>query len=422
MVRIQNIEAQLARLNEIGIALSSEQNLNTLLSRILQEARNFTRAEAGSLYLVEADGLRLVVAQNDLLSQRDANRPHSNLSMLLNCRIELSRNSMAGYVGLTGEVVNLEDVYHIPTDRPYRFNAEFDRQNDYRSRSMLLVPMRDLKGRIIGVLQLINAWDSRGRVVSFDRSLEHLVLSLASQAAVAVRNVRLAEELKEAYFDTIFRLCVAVEYKDEGTADHIRRVAHYAAIVAQEQGFDRERLEMLFYAAPMHDVGKIGIDDAILHKRGKLTSGQFEEMKRHTAIGARILGGSQAPLLQMSANIALTHHERFDGGGYPQGLRHDEIPIEGQIIALADVFDALSTKRPYKPAFPIERCLEIIQQGRDRHFQPDLVDNFFRQLNDILTIREQYSGKAATAPVERLSPRPTHKAQSLFGPRETTPA
>jgi len=387
--RIISLEEHLARLNRIGIALSSERDLDKLLATILQEARSFTRAEGGTVYSLEAGHLRFLATQNDAIERREGiSRRASHLSERT---LPLSRESMAGYVGLTGEVINLPDVYRIPADRPYRFNPEFDRRYQYRSQSMLMVPMKEPDGTILGVLQLINARDGGGAVVPFDPGWEELVLSLASQAAVAIRNVRLTEELKAAYLDTIFRLSVAAEYKDQETANHIRRMAHYSALVAEELGFEPDRIETLRYAAPMHDIGKIGVPESILQKPGRLTPEEFDQMKQHTVMGANIFEGTQVPVLQISASIALTHHEKHDGSGYPRGLRGEEIPIEGRITAVADVFDALSSNRCYKPAFPIERCLQILDEERGRHFHPDLVSAFMSRLADVLTIREHYS-------------------------------
>ncbi|HSW45802.1 MAG TPA: HD domain-containing phosphohydrolase [Phycisphaerae bacterium] len=389
MAGIENLEEHLARLNRIGIALSSERDLNKLLTAILQEARAFTHAEGGTLYAVEGDKLWFLATQNDALGRRgeraDCTVPH------VGQHLPLSPESMAGYVGLTGEVINLEDVYLIPPDRPYHFNQELDRRHDYRTQSMLMVPMKDADGHILGVLQLINALDEVGRVVLFDRRWEDLIMSLASQAAVAMRNVKLTEELKAAYMDTIFRLSVAAEYKDQETANHIRRVAHYSAVLADELGFDPDRIEIIRCAAPMHDVGKIGIPEAILQKPGKLTPDEYSEMKRHTLFGAHIFDGAEAPLLKTSATVALTHHEKYDGTGYPRGLQGSEIPIEGQIVALADVFDALSSDRCYKPAYPIGRCLEIIQTECGRHFHPDVIRAFTHRLTDILAVRQRYA-------------------------------
>ncbi|UCD30524.1 MAG: HD domain-containing protein [Planctomycetota bacterium] len=388
MSRIENLEEHLIRLNQIGIALSNEQDLNKLLATILQEARSFTNAEGGTLYSVEGKRLQFMATQNDVLDQRNnqVSGPIANTKLSLS----LTKNSMAGYVGLTGEVIYLDDVYEIPADRPYHFNSQFDRQNQYRSKSMLVLPMKGPDGTILGVLQLINARDKKGEIVSFDPQWEELVMSLASQAAVAIRNVRLTEELKSAYFDTIFRLSVAVEYKDGETVNHIRRMAHYAALIAEEIGFDKDQVELIHYASPMHDIGKIGISESILHKPDQLTPAEYEEMKLHTVMGGRIFAGAKAPVLKMSASIALTHHEKHDGSGYPKGLKGDEIPIEGRIAALADVFDALSSNRCYKPSIPVEKCLEMIKTESGYHFHPEVVDAFMRRLDDVLTIRENY--------------------------------
>lgn len=383
------LDEQLVRLNQIGIALSSERDYDTLLEKILREAREFTRAEAGMLYTVEGNVLKIVAAQNERLAQPD-NRACPSMLPPDN-RLPLTAGSVAGYVAITGEAINLENAYEIPPGRPYTFNPEYDRRSEYRSRSMLLVPLTEPDGAIIGVLQLINSRDADGEIVRFDPRWEALVTSLASQAAVTIRNVRLTQQLKAAYSDTIFRLSVAAEYKDEDTAMHIHRMAHYSALIAQALGFDENRIEMLRIAAPMHDVGKIGIREAILQKPGKLTPEEFEEMKQHTILGARIFEGSEVPVLQMSATIALTHHERFDGTGYPQGLCGDAISIEGQIVGLADVFDAVSSKRCYKAAYPIDRCLAILDEQRGRHFRSDLVAAFMSRLDDVLTLRDHYS-------------------------------
>lgn len=391
-----NLEEHLARLNRIGIALSSERDLDKLLALILQEARDFTRAEGGTLYCVEGDKLCFMATQNDALDRGGGGNDYA-AHEVGQC-LPLTSESMAGYVGLTGLAINLEDVYLIPPDRPYKFNPAFDRRHNYRTQSMLMVPMKDANGHILGVLQLINAQDADGRAVPFDPQWEDLVMSLASQAAVAIRNVRLMEELKAAYLDTIFRLSVAAEYKDRETANHIRRVAHYSAVIADELGYEPERVEMIRSAAPMHDVGKIGIPEVILQKPGKLTTDEFSEMKKHTVLGARIFDGAEAELLKTSATVALTHHERYDGSGYPNGLQGSQIPIEGQIIALADVFDALSSNRCYKPAYPIERCLEIIQKECPHHFHPDVIRAFMNRLNDMLAIRQRYSAEVGTEP------------------------
>jgi GAF domain-containing protein len=380
-----NFQDSLVRLTEIGIALSVEQDLHTLLDKILSEARAFTQAEAGSLYLRDGDSLIFLISHNDALS-RDFGKGNTG-RYLKEERLPLTTRSMAGYVGVTGEVVKIDDVYDLPEDCPFTFDDHFDKKNKYRSRSMLLIPMREPAGSVVGVLQLINSLDPDGNSIPFNNALENLCLSLASQAAVAIRNAKLAEELKTAYKDTIFRLSMAAEYRDDDTAQHLHRMSKYCAIVARQLGLGDDQVEHIEFASPMHDVGKIGVPDAILLKPGKLTDDEFRIMQQHTVIGAKILGGSDSQILRLSAVIALTHHEKFNGKGYPNGLKGEAIPLVGRIVAVADVFDALTSKRCYKPAFSVEKATGIIREERGEHFDPNVVDAFFDAFHEIMAVK-----------------------------------
>jgi putative two-component system response regulator len=214
--------------------------------------------------------------------------------------------------------------------------------------------------------------------------LEELVRERTAELTTATR------ALEESQQEAIYRLSSAAEYRDEETGFHIVRMAQYSVVVAEEMGLEQHFVSRLLLAAPMHDVGKIGISDAILLKPGKLTPEEFEVMKTHTVIGGRILSDSTSPLMQMAETIALTHHERWDGSGYPRGLRETDIPIEGRITALADVFDALTSKRVYKPAFSVETALAIIESESGAHFDPAVVDAFLGRLEDVLAIRTRY--------------------------------
>jgi len=193
--------------------------------------------------------------------------------------------------------------------------------------------------------------------------------------------------LKAAYLDTINRLVLAAEYKDEDTADHIVRMSRYSALLAEKSGLAIDQVQNILYAAPMHDIGKIGIPDNILMKPGKLTNKEFELMKTHTNIGANILANSKAEILQLAEKISISHHEKWNGTGYPLGLSGSEIPIEGRIVGITDVFDALTTKRPYKRPYSVEVASDIIKKERNQHFDPELVDIFLKNLDEIQRIR-----------------------------------
>jgi response regulator RpfG family c-di-GMP phosphodiesterase len=198
-------------------------------------------------------------------------------------------------------------------------------------------------------------------------------------------------EISHAYEEIVYRLSVAAEYKDEDTAAHIHRISYYSEALARKLGLPEEEVKLIKLASPMHDIGKIGIPDSILLKPGQLTPDEFEIMKQHTIMGARILAGSSSPLLSMAEEIAISHHEKYDGSGYPYGVMGENIPLVGRIVAIADVFDALLTPRVYKPAFDLDNTLTIMKEGKGKHFDPNLVDAFFDILDEILTIKEDYS-------------------------------
>lgn len=196
-------------------------------------------------------------------------------------------------------------------------------------------------------------------------------------------------ELQEAYFDTIHHLVVAAEYKDEDTGAHIIRMSRYSALIAEKLGLPSKDVQNLFYATPMHDVGKIGIPDNILLKPSKLSYEEFELMKNHTNIGANILANSRAEILQVAKQIAISHHEKWNGKGYPMGLTNDSIPLAGRIVSLPDTFDALTSRRPYKNPYPVEIACDIIKKERGENFDPGIVDVFLDNIDEILKIKAE---------------------------------
>ncbi|WP_024611569.1 two-component system response regulator [Pseudoalteromonas sp. TB64] len=201
-----------------------------------------------------------------------------------------------------------------------------------------------------------------------------------------------AEQLKQAHVDLVQRLGRAAEYKDTDTGEHIVRMSQYCKVLALALGMPEHQAELLRQAAPMHDVGKIGIPDAILLKPGRLTSEEFDHMKKHAVIGAQILANSSSPLLQLAHKLAIEHHEKWDGTGYPNGLKAEEISIEGRIVAIADVFDALTSKRPYKEAWSVEETVSHMQKQAGIHFDSALMELFISKLDDILAIKNENQG------------------------------
>ena len=228
--------------------------------------------------------------------------------------------------------------------------------------------------------------------------LEDMVRSRTSDLWSAISDLeRAQQEIRVSREETIERLSVAAEFKDSETATHIRRMSLYCALLAERLGEDAGRCEEIRLASQMHDVGKIGVPDNILLKPGPLTPDEWKVMKQHAAIGHRILSNSTSELLNLAALMALTHHERMDGTGYPRGLVEDEIPFEGRVTAVADVFDALTTNRVYRKAFELSEALEIMREGRGDHFDPKILDCFFDSMDRVLGIREVHQDPAPEA-------------------------
>jgi putative two-component system response regulator len=209
---------------------------------------------------------------------------------------------------------------------------------------------------------------------------------------------RSEKELRLSREETIQRLAIAAEFRDSSTARHIHRMSHYCELLARRCGLSSDRCDLIRTASPMHDIGKIGTPDHVLLKPGKFTQEEFGVIAQHAEIGYRILSGSDAELLKVAAVIAYTHHERFDGTGYPRGLKGEAIPIEGRIASIADAFDALTTQRVYKPAFEIGHTIDLMLKHRGEHFDPELLDIFFSSTDELVRIRDQYADPAPSDP------------------------
>jgi putative two-component system response regulator len=227
--------------------------------------------------------------------------------------------------------------------------------------------------------------------------LESAVEARTAALSEAISRLERSErELRTHHEETVRRLSSMAELRDLETGKHIDRMSNYCALIAERFDFERERVELMRLASPMHDVGKIGIPDNILLKPATLTPDERRIMQQHTVIGHRILSGSEAGLLTLAALLALTHHERYDGTGYPRGLSGEEIPLEGRIAAVADVFDALTSDRIYRPAYGLEQAVEIMRDERGAHFDADVLDRFFDAIDRVEEIRAGYDGAVST--------------------------
>lgn len=233
-------------------------------------------------------------------------------------------------------------------------------------------------------------------VVGFDAGAVDYITKPVNPAIVRARvrthlSLVRVDELKRTRLEIVQRLGLAAEYKDNETGRHVIRMSHYSRILGLALGMGEAEADDLLHAAPMHDVGKIGIPDSILRKPGPLDADEWKIMQSHAAIGGEIIGKHAHGMLAMAHQLAVTHHEKWDGSGYPNGLVGEQIPLVGRIVAIADVFDALTSARPYKEAWPVEKAAEHLLQQRGRHFQPELVDLFLKQMPALLEIKERWA-------------------------------
>jgi putative two-component system response regulator len=240
---------------------------------------------------------------------------------------------------------------------------------------------------------------ARRNLASERRMLEERLAERTFQLKSALKS------LEDASHETIVRLARAAEYKDEDTASHIVRMGQYCAAIAREMGLGEGTAELLLRGAPMHDVGKIAVPDHILLKRGRLDAEEFDVIKQHTELGARILGGSKSRIIQTGELLALAHHERWDGTGYPRGLKEDAIPLAARIVSVADTFDALVSRRPYKAPFPLDQSFDIVRRLRGIAFDPCVVDAFLSVDTEIIDIVATYRD-VLPSPLFRLDPPP----------------
>jgi HD-GYP domain-containing protein (c-di-GMP phosphodiesterase class II) len=399
------------------IESSTPESVEKLMHRVLLKCRELTGAEAGTIFIVRGRGrsrrLEAADSQNDVIAVKSA-------SFVM----AMTPSSIAGYTATTGETVFVEDLYDLPGSVPFTFDRRFDERHGYHSRSMLSFPLLNYDRRVVGVVQLINrrsdavdqplpfGEEQAGLIVPVNHFVGNAIERADMLQRIKAQNVRLRdrnktlaeqrariaalqEETEEAFQLSINLLARAAEVHDTSTASHVLRVNEYSHFIAQKCGMPAEFCDQIRYSAQLHDVGKMSVDGMVLRKKGPLNDDERAEMNQHPSFGYQILESSDR--LQMAAAIALNHHERWDGTGYPNRRRGEEIPIEARIVALADIYDALRSARPYKPGFSHDEAHRIILDGDDRmdpegHLDPDLRRLFADHHTGIAEIWDRLAG------------------------------
>ena len=378
-------------------------DLDTLLERVLFEARRFARADAGTIYLISKGQLYFSFVQNDTLFKGETKDKylHSGSSLPIDNR------SIAGYVAKTGEAMLIDDVYHIKSGISYAFNPAYDLKSAYKTTSQLVVPLQTRDGDTVGVLQLINAKNDKGLVVPFSMQDRLFISQFSLNAADAIEKARLSREM-------VLRMVELAELRDPyETTQHAKRVGAYSAELyegwASRHGVTSRELrnikDILRTAAILHDVGKVAVSDVILKKSSALSYDEKLQLRHHTILGARLFKRLSSAWDRMAAEVALNHHENWDGSGYPgrienlfaekiylgPGKRGVEIPLPARIVALSDVYDALISERAYKPEWRQEHALRYIRYQAGKKFDPELVSLFINMAELLAAIRTKYS-------------------------------
>lgn len=405
-----NEKQKIDLITQITLDINEVKDIDLVLERVLTNVRRFFNADAGSIYLKKGDDLKFSYTQNDTLQ----NRLSPGKKLIYNIfSIPINNMSIAGYVAKNCKTVNIPDVYQMSSAVPYTFDSQFDRLSDYRTCSILTVPMTNQRGEVMGVMQIINSQDDEKNIIPFSSSDEPLIIHFATNAALAVERAQMTRNI-------ILRMISMAELRDpKETGAHVNRVGAYSLEIfeewAKKKGLSTEDIErqkdVLRMAAMLHDVGKVAISDLILKKPARLNLDEFEIMKSHTYLGARLFRDISSDFDEMAGQVALNHHEKWDGTGYPghidpvsekplagyerddgQALlkREDEIPLFGRIVAVADVYDALCSRRSYKEPWDEDRILEEMHQSSGKHFDPEIMDAFFSCLDVLKSISNRY--------------------------------
>jgi len=357
-----DISNQLSMLLKLGEEIAVKKNLDDILKILGDTAREILGVDRCSIFIYDGE-------KNELWT-----RVAHGVSEI---RVPAG-SGVVGKAALSQEVQIVIDAYN-----DFRFNREVDKQTGYVTKNIIAVPLLNHNRETIGVFQALNK--KSGYFTTTDA--EMLVL-IGNYASVSLENALLYDRLKGSQIKIINKLSGAAEFKDNETSAHTKRVGLYTEIMAKGMGLGGDYCDLIKLTSPMHDIGKIGIPDKILLKPDKLDDDEFAVMRKHSMYGYEILFDPSDEILSMAAAIARDHHEKWSGGGYPLGKKGEEISLEGRITAVADVFDALTSRRPYKEPWSVERALKLIQSESGNHFDPSVVDIFLKEVDLIVSVKE----------------------------------
>ncbi len=375
MTRVEELENLLRLLVNFGGVVSKETNLTKLLELIAEQVKTILICDRCSVFILDRQ-------TNELWSKVALGMQHTEI------RVPFGKG-IVGHVAASGITLNIKDAY-----QDQRFTHDIDKLTGYRTNSILAMPLKNVSGHIIGVFEAMN---KNGN--PFNTDDEGILQLISSMAASGIENAQLYESLSQSQLETIYRLAVTAEYRDQqDTAIHLRHISEYSALIAHGLGLPEREVENIRYASPLHDIGKVGIADAILLKPGKLTAEEFEEIKKHTLYGAKILCNAESSLLQIACKVAGSHHEKYDGTGYPNRLKAEQISIYARIVSVADVFDALCSQRVYKPKWDPEKAREYINGEKGKAFDPSVVEAFEKVYGEILKMHAMGDGKTTIIP------------------------
>ncbi|MGL5675101.1 MAG: HD domain-containing phosphohydrolase, partial [Cellulosilyticaceae bacterium] len=352
---------RMQRVWQIGTKFNKDINFNRLVHKIIESAKEELQAETSFLYLIDKDRQELY---SEVAIGPKGNYDHKEIIKI--------GEGIAGYVALKGVVLNIKDI-----KKHMQFDAErlIAERIGIKEKAILTIPVSS-EGEVIGVLQFINK--AQGGVFSKDEE-KLMELLVEMQVVNSLQKARMYQQLKITLVDSIKTLATAIDAKDKYTIGHCQRVAQYAKWIGKDLGMEYEEIEDLEFAAILHDVGKIGISDAILNKADHLTDEEYELIKTHPVLGAAIL----QEITTLKRNIvegAKYHHERYDGTGYCEGLKGEEIPLFARIIAIADAYDAMVGERIYREGYSVERAIRELKIGAQKQFDPKLVEVFIQRL------------------------------------------